>query len=1485
MTAAYSEVENPLEILGQDPGLSGGSSIEDAIKNAGFQVQAVNWVWQKIVGEDLVSSIITPITGDFEKIAAAAAQWNNVCAALQAVRKNINAGAEELQPSWSGPAAESFANLIGITWTVGLEADAQAAKLIGVALSKVADGSKRACDQVLKLIERLVNKLIEAAAMLPIPVVGWGRAVKLVYDGIQIYNAIMDLIEGIKSIIDGATQVVNGIMDVGTALSKLGSADSISDLMNIANDVHKGVTDIRDGGSQIRDGATQASSAAGDLRTSTSSASENARGLVDERASAREQNTASSSSTDTATSGTGNGNRPGRSNALQHSGGDGEGLARPQDPETTRTPEQNRVCENDPVDVSSGEVVLSQTDVELPGALPLVIKRTHVSSYRAGRFYGRSWASTFDQRLEFDDDGVVFVADDGMVLVYPRVPEEGEVLPVTGPRWPLAATADGWCVTDRTSGRILHFAAGDNPVRRLTAVTDRNGNRFDLDRDAVGCVTAVRHSGGYHIEVDTDRDRITELRLRHRAEATTTTRLVRYRYDDAGLLAEVVNSSGRSLRFSYDDQSRLVRWTDRNGHWYHYFYDDAGRCVANHSSSKYLSGTFSYDPDNRITRFTDALGHSTVYQLDAKGNVIAETDPLGHTTTSEWDEHNRLISRTDPLGRTTRYSYDDDGNLTGVSGPDGTQSRAEYNEWGLPTSVVDPDGAVWRQSYDERGNRVSLTDPTGATTRYSYDERGNATAITDALGQTRRIEYDPAGLPLAVTDPSGATRRFERDHFGRITAIIDEVGAVTRFGWTVEGKRAWRTLPDGTTERWEYDGEGNEIAYVGPSGLTRRISYTQFDLPVSVTDAEGNTLTYTYDPLLRLTAVTNAHGLTWRYERDAAGNVVREIDYDGREIRYFYDAAGQLTSRVNGAGETTTFRRDLSGRVVERRAQDRVSTFEYDPMGRMLSATSPDATVRYRRDARGRVLSEQINGHTVTSRYDALGRRVHRRTSTGVESTWSYDVRGCPRELRMADRMITFGFDGAGREIERRLDNGATIAQQWDRNGRLIDQSISIADGAPTVPPRYRLLQQRSYRYGPDGSPQAVDDTSTGTVRLQLDGTGRVRQVAGPGGQEQYSYDRAGNIRNASWHTPSGHGQHSYAYDGTRLTTAGNVRYTYDRQGRVVTKVRYEAGGTTLRWHYTWNAEDRLVEVGTPDGSRWRYLYDALGRRIAKHKLAPDGSTVVERTEFIWDGVRLAEQVLAGVDATTWEWHPRRFRPLTQIRRRLSPAKQWVGGDFHAVITDGIGTSTELLDGSGNLAWRNRTTLWGKTVIKHHGSASTPWRFPGQYSDPETGLHYNYHRYYDPDTGRYVSCDPLGLRPSPNHYAYVVNPLRWLDPLGLMSCGDDDAVTLYRNVDGREFDAIAETGRFESGGGSSEGKWFALHGEHADRWGEVLNQGDGVTMETNVPSSVVDGLHRHPGDNLDGIGPAVYADADQLEQINQQGDGIRIWEGSNSGHA
>ncbi|MEU7474101.1 RHS repeat-associated core domain-containing protein [Streptomyces sp. NPDC044984] len=80
---------------------------------------------------------------------------------------------------------------------------------------------------------------------------------------------------------------------------------------------------------------------------------------------------------------------------------------------------------------------------------------------------------------------------------------------------------------------------------------------------------------------------------------------------------------------------------------------------------------------------------------------------------------------------------------------------------------------------------------------------------------------------------------------------------------------------------------------------------------------------------------------------------------------------------------------------------------------------------------------------------------------------------------------------------------------------------------------------------------------------------------------------------------------------------------------------------------------------------------------------------------------------------------------------------------------------------------------WGATQWNSDATAYTPLRYPGQYFDPETGLHYNVHRYYDPQTGRYISPDPLGLAPAPNHYTYVPHPFTTADPLGLTGCFPD----------------------------------------------------------------------------------------------------------------
>jgi len=1063
----------------------------------------------------------------------------------------------------------------------------------------------------------------------------------------------------------------------------------------------------------------------------------------------------------------------------------------------SRDPE-NMAQEVHPVEVAGGRVLETQTDAELAGILPLVLSRTYLSSYRVGRWFGPSWASTLDQRLEIEDTGVYYAAEGGMLLSYPPPTEEMATLPEEGPRWPLHRTEDGgYTITDPQRGRTLHFAptsASLSKIRPLRGITDRLGHRIDLDYHPDGTLTDIRHSGGYHIGVEITNGRITALRLKdsnNTAAINADVVLVHYGYDQERRLTEVTNSSGIPLRFNYDTDGRLTGWHDRNNINYRYTYDQTGRCVRTSGADGCLNGTFAYDTGARVTVFTNSLGYDTTYHFNERGQVIRRYDQLGRVTISAWNRHDQLLARTDPLGRTTRCTYDQAGNLTEITRPDGHQTRAEYNDLHLPTKITDPDGATWRRNYDQRGNLTAVTDPLGATTRYIYDEQGHLVSITDALGHVRRVETDAAGLLTAVTDPLGATTRYNRDDFGRVTAVTDPVGGVTRFGWTTEGKLAWRALPDGATEHWSYDGEGNLVEHIDALGQTTRTEIGPFDLPTAQIGPDGARLEFCYDTELRLTAVTNPQGLIWRYTYDPAGNLLSETDFNSRVLTYVHDAAGQLIERTNGAGQTTTFTRDQLGNTVEQRSGDALTTFAYDPASRIIRATNADAELVFERDALGQVLAETCNGRTLTSAYDALGRRTHRRTASGVESVWEYGAGDAPLALHTAGYTLRFSHDPAGREIERHLGAGTVLVQAWDANHRLTSQTLTtdgLGLGPPSSAREAQLIQHRSYRYRADGYVTTIDDHLSGLRRFDLDPAGRVTRVRGAGWTERYAYDPAGNITHAAWPAPSQSdsvdvaSQGGREYTGTLIRRAGSVRYQHDAQGRVILRQQKRLSAKPHTWRYTWDADDRLVGVITPDGTHWCYRYDPLGRRIIKQRLGWDGKTTAEQVDFTWYGSQLIEQHHSTAHVTTtWDYALNEHRPVSQLERVVGdgpsqPAQEWFDQRFYAIVTDLIGTPTELVDVEGVLAWHVHATVWGAALAQQAGHARTPLRMPGQYFDPETKLHYNYRRYYDSTTGRYLSSDPLGLAPAPSPYVYVDNPTRWTDPLGLMKCETENAL-------------------------------------------------------------------------------------------------------------
>ena len=199
---------------------------------------------------------------------------------------------------------------------------------------------------------------------------------------------------------------------------------------------------------------------------------------------------------------------------------------------------------------------------------------------------------------------------------------------------------------------------------------------------------------------------------------------------------------------------------------------------------------------------------------------------------------------------------------------------------------------------------------------------------------------------------------------------------------------------------------------------------------------------------------------------------------------------------------------------------------------------------------------------------------------------------------------------------------------------------------------------------------------------------------------------------------------------------------------------------------FVWNTEHQLTEsVSTRNGTEQRttYGYDAFGRRSWKR----DAFGI---TRFVWEGNRLLSEE-RGSRRHIWIYEDDSFAPLAQIS--LQQGETEYDAQIHWFHNDVSGLPRELTGADGSVVWRAVYRAWGNTLRTEQAAVEgaepiyQPLRYQGQYFDAETGLHYNCFRYYDPDAGRFVSQDPIGLAGGVNLYQYAPNPLSWVDPLGL----------------------------------------------------------------------------------------------------------------------
>ena len=538
--------------------------------------------------------------------------------------------------------------------------------------------------------------------------------------------------------------------------------------------------------------------------------------------------------------------------------------------------------------------------------------------------------------------------------------------------------------------------------------------------------------------------------------------------------------------------------------------------------------------------------------------------------------------------------------------------------------------------------------------------------------------------------------------------------------------------------------------------------FTYHDGYTEVTDVLGRTEQYHYDYNNELTKRVFADGSSVLMERDGLGRLLSHTDAMGRVTRYRYSNEGQVETIVRPDGAILHFDYDDCYRLIRKSdAEGRYDGYTYDEAGNLLTHTDPlKHTTRFEYADNGLLLSvTDPNGSSTAYHYNENRQPDLITDCSGYETKLAYTPEG--QLARITDAL--------GQHTEYHYD---------------ADQNLTLA--------LYPDGSKETFGYDRTGNLTHSTDQRTGTTRFEYDKLGRITKAS----SELFAFDPAHNILDIPtekvkpYPTPSPVGEgwgegktaallsaNSNAITDNRLKTYNGTTYYYDNFGNLIH--RELADGEVQNYFY--DLHDQLVkaEIFKKDGTKetWAYSYDALGRRIGKGRLK-DGEVsdgLEEETGFVWDGSHLLQEVHSDGRYTYIYTDPGSYEPLAQVR-------DWTTEDgesrqqTHYFHCDQIGIPREITDKDGNLLWFGNYTGWGrlKEETKVTQTAHQPFRLQNQYCDEETGLHYNFFRYYEPDAGRFVNQDPIGLWGGENLYFYSPNVQNWIDFLGLKfeSVGD-----------------------------------------------------------------------------------------------------------------
>ena len=465
------------------------------------------------------------------------------------------------------------------------------------------------------------------------------------------------------------------------------------------------------------------------------------------------------------------------------------------------------------------------------------------------------------------------------------------------------------------------------------------------------------------------------------------------------------------------------------------------------------------------------------------------------------------------------------------------------------------------------------------------------------------------------------------------------------------------------------------------------------------------------------------------------GKISAIVDPTWERETYHYDGQGRLIRRTDRNGVTVELGYNLYGAPLFKKEKDGAQGdfYEYTPEGLLKCAISAGMRYAYEYDEMGRMTRKSASGRTLLAlEYDKNGNKVRQIDVTGKLTGFDYDPMG--QLLRLTDdgqelAVYTYNPDGTPRAVAH-----GPIRQEYAYD---LDKNLT----GLTVRSGETLLSQTGYAYDGNGNrirKQALD----GTTLYQYDALNQLQRVDYPAYSEELFYDKAGNRAR-------------------RLVGGEEELYQYDPRNRlmaltrggVTTPFQYDNAGNLLqddKARYSYDAFNRTVKVETFDGNVQVNRYDAEGLR---HEMEENGRLV----RFIFH---------KGEAVVEHEENSNVIRLIrgSELIARSSDSES--ARTYYHYASDEMGSTTHIVDESGNVQNRYAYDAWGKIEVKEE---AVPNRFTyyGQQIDPITQQYYLRARFYNPVIGRFTQEDTYrgdGL----NLYAYCANnPVYYVDPSGL----------------------------------------------------------------------------------------------------------------------